>query len=140
MKYWNRILASLSAAAVAAAVFAVAPAAEAADGKKAFKKNRCAQCHTVDGKHRIGPTLKGIIGRKAASAEGFKAKRYSKILRAAGEKGLVWDEKNMDEFLKKPKKFLQKYTGMKGSTKMAYPGLKDDKKRAKVIEYLKANP
>ena len=103
----------------------------------AFKKNRCAQCHTVSGKHTIGPSLKGVIGRKAGTAEGYTASRYSKSMIAAGEKGLVWDAKSLDAYLTNPKQFLRDYLGdPKATTKMAYPGLKKEDQRKMVIDYL----
>ncbi|MEQ8805317.1 MAG: c-type cytochrome [Rhodospirillales bacterium] len=131
--------ASLMAAAVAgiAASMMVASAPVQADAAKAFKSNRCAQCHTVSGKHTIGPSLKGIIGRKAGTAEGFKTSRYSASLVAAGEKGLVWDAKSLDAYLTNPKKFLQDYLDdPKATSKMAYPGLKKEDQRALIFEYL----
>ena len=49
-------------------------AAIAADGAKVFKK--CAACHSTEaGKHKVGPSLAGVVGRKAGTAEGFE-KRY----------------------------------------------------------------
>jgi len=32
-------------------------------------------CHTLEDKNKIGPSLKGIVGRKAATMEGFQVLR-----------------------------------------------------------------
>lgn len=130
---------TLMAAAVAGitASMMVAAAPVQADAAKAFKKNRCAQCHTVSGKHTIGPSLKGIMGRKAGTAEGYKSSRYSKSLIAAGEKGLVWNDKTIDAYITNPKQFLRDYLDApKARSKMAYPGLKKEDQRALIVEYL----
>ncbi len=99
-------------------------AGDAAAGEKVFKK--CKACHTFDpGKKKIGPHLKGVIGRKAGAVEGYK---YSKAMKAAD---ITWDAANLDEFLKKPKAFLK-------GTKMSFSGLKKEDQRANVIAYIEA--
>ena len=50
-------------------------------GKEAFQ-DECAMCHSImpgDGGDQ-GPTLKGVIGRKAGSVAGF---RYSKAMQSS---------------------------------------------------------
>jgi cytochrome c len=67
-------------------------------GRRIFQA--CASCHTIDGEHStFGPSLKGILGRRAASAPDY---RYSPAMQAAGANGLVWDEAALAEFLTKP--------------------------------------
>ena len=97
--------------------------AYAADGEKVFKK--CKACHKF-GKSGIGPDLAGIVDRKA----GAKKFKYSKAMKAKADEGLVWTEANLDEFLKKPKKFIKK-------TRMAFNGLKKESDRKALIEFLK---
>jgi len=104
-------------------------AGDAKKGKKVF--NKCKSCHTVKaGKHKIGPSLAGIVGKDAGKSAGFK--KY-KGLKGADWK---WDEANLDGWLKDPKKWLKKKNGKKSG--MVFK-LKKDKDRANLIAYLKAN-
>lgn len=97
-------------------------------GENVFKK--CKACHQVGegAKNKSGPQLNGIVGKVAASVDGFK---YSKVMRKAGEEGLKWTEEELAAFLTKPKAY------MKG-TKMSFGGLKKDEDKLAVIEYLKS--
>ena len=100
-------------------------AADIAKGEKVFKK--CKACHYVDKeKNKTGPHLVNIVGRAAASVEGYK---YSKAMKAAD---LVWDEATLASYLKAPKKFVK-------GTKMAFAGLRKDADIENIIAYLKAS-
>jgi len=104
---------------------------DAAKGERIFKK--CMTCHNIaKNKHKVGPTLVGIIGRPAATAVDGKGKafKYSKGMKKAGADGIVWTPENLEKFLSKPKGFVPK-------TKMAFRGLKKPMDRADVIAFLK---
>jgi cytochrome c len=102
---------------------------DAAAGETVFKK--CTACHNFDpAQKRVGPHLVGIIGRKAASVEGFA---YSEVMKTKGTEGVVWDEATLGTYLKDPKAFAK-------GTKMAFAGIKDDTDLANLIAYLKSDP
>lgn len=99
---------------------------DAAKGEKVFKK--CMACHVVaDATNKIGPSLRGIVGRKAASVADYK---YSAAMVKKGEEGVVWDEATLTEYLPKPMAFVP-------GTKMAFAGLKKPEEIADIIAYLK---
>ena len=99
---------------------------DVASGEKIFKK--CAACHSINkgGKHKIGPALYNVFGRKVGAVEDYK---YSKAL-IAYEKDWTFEELN--GFLIKPAKHIK-------GTKMAYAGLRKEADRASVIKYLNEN-
>lgn len=119
-------------AAVAATLMIATPAmaeGDAAKGEKVFLK--CKACHENEkGANKVGPTLKGIVGRKAASVADYK---YSEAMIAKGAEGVVWDEATLTAYLPDPKAFVPK-------TKMAFAGLKKPEDVADIIAYLKAHP
>ncbi len=108
--------------------------ADIAKGKKNFK--RCKACHSLtEGKKLTGPSLYRIYGRKAAAVPKF---RYSKGLKQAAEKGLVWNRENLMGYLRHPKKFLQKYLGKKRVSNKMINKFKKKKFRRDVIDYLES--
>lgn len=97
-------------------------AGDAATGKTVFG-NQCASCHTIEaGKNGFGPSLAAVLGRKSGGLAGFT---YSPAMAQAG---LIWDEKNLDEFLTSS---TVKVPGT--SMPVALPSATD---RANVIAYL----
>ena len=117
---------------LAAVLMAASPAfadGDAANGEKVFIK--CKACHENEqGVNKIGPTLKGIVGRKTASVEGYT---YSEAMKAKGDAGQVWDEATLAAYLPDPKAYVP-------GTKMAFAGLKNPQEVADVIAYLKTKP
>ena len=98
-------------AVLVAGLCAWAPAAQAASDLEKGKRimRRCATCHSLEaGKSRLGPTLHKVIGRKAGTAPNY---RYSQSYVDAGEKGLVWTEQNITDYLEDPLRFMRDYLG-----------------------------
>ncbi len=79
-------------------------------------RRKCKTCHYLDRNiHKVGPSLKGIVGRPPT---------------ISGVPFEKWDEKALDRWLEDP-------AGIKPSTSMAIPGIKSEKERTAIIEYLK---
>lgn len=95
---------------------------DAARGQKIFET--CAACHAPDQPAKIGPDLRGVVGRKAGAVPGF---RYSRAVKTAN---LVWNDVALDSFLSDPQVLLP------GNT-MPYPGIPDAAQRRDLIAYLK---
>ncbi len=124
MNHVRRLAAALLAGCLIAAAASAEADDQAAAGAKVFRK--CQACHSLEaGKNKIGPSLAGVIGRKAGGLAGYN---YSSAMQQAT---VVWDEASLDGFLAGPAKFMP-------GTKMTFVGLKRAEDRAAVIAYLKA--
>ncbi len=124
-RYSAAPLASLALVLAMSAPTVAAPAADPGRGAAAFQQ--CAACHAVTpGRHLTGPSLAGVWGRKAGSAEGFG--RYSDALKKSG---IVWNERTLDRWLENPQ-------GVVPGTSMTFPGIANVRQRADVIAYLEA--
>jgi cytochrome c len=90
---------------------------------------RCASCHDISSapSPKIGPNLKGVVGRRAGSLPGYS---YSPALKA---QTFVWDPEHLDLWLKGPSALVP-------GTAMAFAGLPAEADRQAVIAYLQTPP
>src|SRR5947209_8674767 len=106
-----------------AAIAATAPAcaADATHGKELFQA--CIACHS-EKPDAIGPSLKGVVGRKSATLDDF---RYSAPMRRAN---LTWDEVNLKAYISDPQ------ATVKGN-RMPFGGVREAKDADDIVAYLK---
>lgn len=117
---------------MAAALVATALPAVSADAEKGAKVfNRCKACHVADAAtNKTGPSLFGIIGRKAGTVEGFD---YSDAMKAKGDEGLVWDAASIKAYSMKPKEFIP-------GNKMSFAGIKKESDVDDMIAWFESLP
>jgi cytochrome c len=107
---------ALSVAVLASPVLA----ADVEHGRQVFQA--CAACHS-DKPDALGPSLVGVIGRKAGARDDF---RYSNAMMRAG---FNWDAGNLRQYLADPQ------AKVKGN-RMPFSGLADPKDVDDVIAYI----
>ena len=96
--------------------------ADVEKGKALFEQ--CAACHSLDGTGDYdGPTLKGVIGRKAGSLEDY---RYSAAMKRSD---VVWDAATVDKYVADPQAFIP-------GNRMAFAGISDKMQREDLIAFL----
>jgi cytochrome c len=100
-----------------------AKGADIAKGDQLFF-SYCSRCHSLEpARHLTGPSLAGVVGRKAGTAEAF---HYSDALKAAN---LVWDEQTLDALIADP-------TALIPGIQMRFAGVPDPQKRQDLVAYL----
>jgi cytochrome c len=94
-----------------------------AAGEQSFRK--CLPCHSVgpEARHKIGPVLNGLEGRKSGTIEGYS---YSEANKKAE---IVWNEASFKDYIQNP---MQRMPG----TKMAFAGIRNEKEIADLWGYL----
>jgi cytochrome c len=117
----NVIVPGIAVALALTLTASVAGAADAAHGKIVFQT--CAACHS-EKPNAIGPSLRGVYGRKAGSLPDF---RYSNAMLHAN---IVWDDANLRDYLANPQAKVR-------GNRMPFGGLNDPQDIADVIAFLK---
>jgi cytochrome c len=96
---------------------------DAARGAKKYEE--CAACHKLErGDNSVGPTLHGVLDRKAAALPEY---RYSPALRRSN---IVWTPQTLDAFIADPQQLVP-------ANRMPYAGMPDAADRADLIAYLR---
>src|SRR3954465_6845993 len=91
------------------------------DAGKALFESRCSACHSLDAS-RVGPLLRGVVGRKVASVAGYG---YSDAIKRVNGR---WDTRRLEMWLQDPQSVAP-------GTKMSF-SLPSASDRAAVIQYL----
>jgi cytochrome c len=91
-------VAALALAMALAGGAACAQSPDAARGADAYD-DRCSGCHVIGGVGQ-GPSLAGVVGRKAGATPGFD---YTAALKGSG---LTWTPANLDRWLAGPQKLV----------------------------------
>jgi cytochrome c len=118
--FWIASLAVMSVAVIGAAAWP-ARAADAEHGKQLYQA--CIACHS-EKPDAIGPSLKGVVGRKSASLDDF---RYSAPMKRAN---LTWDDANLKAYIADPQ------ATVKGN-RMPFGGVREARDVDDIVAYLK---
>ncbi len=89
--------------------------------------DHCRECHSfVKDDNRLGPTLYGVVGRKAGTQPGYA---FTQSLK---DSGVTWDAATLDKWIANPNAVIPG-NGMSPP----YGGVADPAIRAKIIAYMK---
>ncbi len=121
-------LTAIATCAIVAPATAMSPAGEEAMNKagQIMFEHRCRSCHSDDpSAASYGPSLIGVVGRKAGSVPGFS---YSDAMKSSG---IVWT----DEALRA---WIANNTGIMPGTRMKHMNITDTNEQDFLIAYLKS--
>jgi cytochrome c len=103
-----------------------AEAGDPARGADLFGR-ACGACHSLQpGRDRTGPSLAGVVGRKAGDLPTFH--RYSPALKNSG---VTWDRAALDAWITNPQALVP-------GNRMPFRGIPDAQARADIVAYLAA--
>ena len=89
--------------------------------------DHCRECHSfVKDDNRLGPTLYGVIGRKAGTQTGY---RFTQSLK---DSGVTWDEATLDKFIANPDQVVG------GNNMKPFTGIAAADQRTAIIAFLKS--
>jgi cytochrome c len=125
----NVAIATSTAACIALLRVTVAMSAGPEDEGKALYNNYCRTCHSPrKGDNRLGPSLNGIVGKKAGQQPGYAS--YSQALK---QSGVTWDEATLDKWIENPDAVVP------NNNMKPYKGIPDPAVRRKITEFLESN-
>ena len=93
---------------------------------KLLYRIQCQACHTLeaDGPQKVGPSLHGILGRRAAALDEFTG--YSEALR---DSQITWTPEALERWLAKPSELVP-------GNVMAFIGVPNEQDRINLVAYL----
>jgi cytochrome c len=114
----------LAFAAIPSTLQAQAPtSADLAAGQRAFRA--CLTCHTVEeGLHRRGPSLYGVVDRRAGTQPGFQ---YSQAMRLSG---VIWTDDNLIRYVMSRPSFMP-------GTRSAMASVRSADQAAQLVAYMR---
>ncbi len=120
-------LTALSAAVLGFTLAAGAGTAAVADGDLEISFNdHCRECHSfIKDDNRVGPSLYGVVGRKAGTEPGFN---YTESLK---DSGVTWDPATLDKWITDPGSVVPG-NGMSPP----FSGIQDPAIRKRIIAFL----
>ena len=110
-----------------AAAILFSPAAWAGEDLEITFNDHCRECHSfLKDDNRLGPSLYGVVGRKAGAEPGYG---YTQSLK---DSGVTWDEPTLDKWIANPGAVIPG-NGMSPP----YGGVADPAIRQRIIAFLK---